>query len=180
MAASDAIRVELHANGAASPSGEQHQQTTTLKFTLQGSGGGRMSASSESTAQGNDNPHDGVWDVVVVLRTDDDGGGSKEVQMAVLAVKLAARPGASSESTAQEQVLRAKTWIYLDGALHQCEEIFESAREDGVCVVCLDQPAAITLMPCGHTSVCGQCIMRIGTSCPMCRQEYTSTLHRRN
>jgi len=104
-------------------------------------------------------------------------GSLKTAQMSIIAAKLTV---VQSKSGSKRVLHHAKSWIHVDQKLHPCEEIFESAREDGVCVVCLDRPAAITLMPCGHTSVCGRCILHIDLLCPMCRQKCTSTLYQRN
>lgn len=44
-----------------------------------------------------------------------------------------------------------------------------------LCVVCMEEPRSIVLVPCGHMALCGDCCQRIivqqkGT-CPMCCQE---------
>jgi hypothetical protein len=38
------------------------------------------------------------------------------------------------------------------------------------CVVCIDAPASMALLPCGHRCVCAGCVARI-CSCPICRGE---------
>jgi len=39
------------------------------------------------------------------------------------------------------------------------------------CVVCLDAPKAVVLVPCGHKCLCEACAERIlvGEPCPVCR-----------
>jgi len=45
-----------------------------------------------------------------------------------------------------------------------------------VCCICMDYPVDThqSLMPCGHTVICGNCIQRfVGSPCPICRQSVT-------
>ena len=39
------------------------------------------------------------------------------------------------------------------------------------CKVCLDEPIAGVLVPCGHLALCISCAsrMRVGSACPFCR-----------
>ncbi|XP_054258596.1 mitochondrial E3 ubiquitin protein ligase 1-like [Macrosteles quadrilineatus] len=38
------------------------------------------------------------------------------------------------------------------------------------CVVCLDNPREICLLPCGHVCLCEDCSDQIKEHCPMCQQ----------
>jgi len=38
------------------------------------------------------------------------------------------------------------------------------------CVICLDQPKEIMLIPCNHMCVCSKCSQKV-TICPICRQQ---------
>ena len=39
---------------------------------------------------------------------------------------------------------------------------------DASCVVCLERPRAVVLLPCRHLSMCALCAAGVST-CPMCR-----------
>ena len=40
------------------------------------------------------------------------------------------------------------------------------------CVVCLDQPRAARLIPCGHKVLCRECVVGL-QECPLCRKPLT-------
>ena len=51
-----------------------------------------------------------------------------------------------------------------------------SAGEDNkVCVVCMDAPLQMVLVPCGHMCVCEECAQQI-SQCPICRKPTQSTM----
>jgi hypothetical protein len=43
------------------------------------------------------------------------------------------------------------------------------------CVVCLDAPAQVTMLPCNHRCACPGCASRASDKCPMCRTKVRST-----
>lgn len=58
-----------------------------------------------------------------------------------------------------------------------------SGAEDGLpqCVVCLDEPGCMVLLPCAHGGVCEECVTRIvqnrafgGAHCPHCRSNIST------
>ena len=110
----------------------------------------------------------GVWTVLLVAWTDRaEAATAVDQQMSLVAAAMGPHK------------TRLKSWVHIDDILHPLEEVFLSGRADGSCVICLDHPALITLLPCGHTCVCPQCILLFGSACPVCRQHYTSMLHQR-
>ena len=42
-------------------------------------------------------------------------------------------------------------------------------ESDSTCVICMDAPLEMVLVPCGHMCVCESCSRQI-ISCPMCRK----------
>ena len=44
----------------------------------------------------------------------------------------------------------------------------EGERDGRTCVICLDAPAEMALLPCGHQCVCQEDAQRVAT-CPVCR-----------
>jgi len=47
---------------------------------------------------------------------------------------------------------------------------------DTPCVVCLDRPKQVVLVPCGHVCVCTDCAPQLNSrhECPICRQHFTA------
>ncbi|GFR47662.1 hypothetical protein Agub_g9406, partial [Astrephomene gubernaculifera] len=46
--------------------------------------------------------------------------------------------------------------------------------DEGLCVVCMDRPRSVLLLPCGHLVLCGGCVRAVrerGGLCPMCREK---------
>eukprot|EP00927_Polykrikos_kofoidii_P065493 TRINITY_DN61244_c0_g1_i1.p1 TRINITY_DN61244_c0_g1~~TRINITY_DN61244_c0_g1_i1.p1 ORF type:complete len:1017 (+),score=157.41 TRINITY_DN61244_c0_g1_i1:43-3093(+) len=41
------------------------------------------------------------------------------------------------------------------------------------CSICMDCPAAVKLLPCGHKTLCGECARHVAT-CPLCRSRISS------
>ena len=44
---------------------------------------------------------------------------------------------------------------------------------DSMCVICLDKPRGMILIPCGHVCVCSDCVNKLGDKCPICRKNIT-------
>jgi hypothetical protein len=51
----------------------------------------------------------------------------------------------------------------------------KEADEDDSCVICLDQPKSMALIPCGHWCVCEACSSGV-RKCPLCRIDSTDKL----
>ena len=47
---------------------------------------------------------------------------------------------------------------------------------DGTCVICLDKPKNILLLPCKHLIGCLDCVNQLKGVCPIDRKEFTSTM----
>lgn len=48
----------------------------------------------------------------------------------------------------------------------------------GVCVCCLDAPATMAPVPCGHLALCEACVLRLDScNCPVCRQPSDCIIH---
>jgi len=45
---------------------------------------------------------------------------------------------------------------------------------DTPCVVCLDNPKQVVLVPCGHVCVCTDCASQLRRECPVCRTHFTA------
>lgn len=69
--------------------------------------------------------------------------------------------------------LRQRTTVHRD-RLTRLKQELEEEREKQLCVVCLNQPRTVLLMPCRHFALCSQCIgvlfQQQHNICPMCRQ----------
>jgi len=52
-----------------------------------------------------------------------------------------------------------------------------NANQDvlGTCVVCLENPREVILMPCGHLVCCLTCEAQLNNRCPVCRTAYANT-----
>ena len=51
-------------------------------------------------------------------------------------------------------------------------------KKAATCVVCMDRPRDVMLLPCGHAHLCQQCVNVLPTPkrCPMCRASITKTV----
>jgi hypothetical protein len=68
---------------------------------------------------------------------------------------------------------RLDTYYKEDGTEDYSSNIFDSVEltefpDDDVCVVCMDAPRKIVLLPCGHLQLCTLCAGKVKT-CPSCR-----------
>eukprot|EP01004_Peranema_trichophorum_P005579 NODE_4434_length_1168_cov_60.278469_g3919_i0.p1 GENE.NODE_4434_length_1168_cov_60.278469_g3919_i0~~NODE_4434_length_1168_cov_60.278469_g3919_i0.p1 ORF type:complete len:336 (-),score=60.97 NODE_4434_length_1168_cov_60.278469_g3919_i0:159-1109(-) len=55
----------------------------------------------------------------------------------------------------------------------------DAQNEDNLCKICLVNNRSVTLIPCGHLGLCGECsesIQRANGECPFCRDKVTSTI----
>lgn len=50
--------------------------------------------------------------------------------------------------------------------------------EDPVCIICMDAPKTLVLVPCGHYCVCIECVEPLKKKCPLCRSNFTSFIDR--
>lgn len=46
----------------------------------------------------------------------------------------------------------------------------ENNVEDS-CIVCLDKPRDIVVIPCGHICICSSCVQLVNNKCPICRMK---------
>lgn len=46
-------------------------------------------------------------------------------------------------------------------------KVYESDMEE--CLICMENPHDVILVPCGHYCLCKECSSRIGGKCPLCR-----------
>eukprot|EP00054_Salpingoeca_dolichothecata_P030130 m.242730 g.242730 ORF g.242730 m.242730 type:complete len:71 (+) comp26598_c1_seq24:635-847(+) len=49
--------------------------------------------------------------------------------------------------------------------------------ENPECVVCLCEPACVTLLPCRHQCLCETCLPKMHEKCPLCREHFVSCVH---
>ncbi|OQR72133.1 hypothetical protein BIW11_01367, partial [Tropilaelaps mercedesae] len=68
--------------------------------------------------------------------------------------------GCSLKTSVLQQYLKSD-----GGRLLAIRTMFDEPR----CVVCMDQPATHTLLPCRHACICHECFAHIEDRCPMCR-----------
>ncbi|KAH8975407.1 hypothetical protein BDL97_01G155700 [Sphagnum fallax] len=50
--------------------------------------------------------------------------------------------------------------------------------DDSLCVVCLDRPAGVRIVTCGHTSFCFSCVQGL-VNCPLCHEQIVGLHHMR-
>jgi hypothetical protein len=61
---------------------------------------------------------------------------------------------------------------------HHVGAIFAAGTEDGLCSVCLTEPLACLVVPCGHLCLCEGCAARgIGRRCIICRGASEGIVH---
>ena len=56
--------------------------------------------------------------------------------------------------------------------------IMSKKRDQGKCIVCIDQSSEYACIPCGHLCLCHGCRNPIGGLCPVCREEYCHCINR--
>jgi hypothetical protein len=54
-----------------------------------------------------------------------------------------------------------------EAVVQKPERVFEDSDQND-CLVCLDEPKGIILVPCGHYMLCATCAAAVG-KCPLCR-----------
>jgi len=62
---------------------------------------------------------------------------------------------------------------FAENHLHRIQIQYGDGRD---CVICLEYPRHVTLLPCKHLCVCRKCLSATNNQCPICRQEIESTL----
>lgn len=63
-----------------------------------------------------------------------------------------------------------------DAILRQRSQVdIEGLAEIQICTVCLTNPKEVILLNCGHVCVCADCVLKIGSKCPVCRSIVIST-----
>jgi hypothetical protein len=50
--------------------------------------------------------------------------------------------------------------------------------DDPTCIICMDQPKVLVLVPCGHYCCCSDCSGALKNKCPLCRGQFTAAIHR--
>ena len=51
---------------------------------------------------------------------------------------------------------------------HKINKIYED-EDDPICIICMDNPKNVVIVPCGHYNLCQQCLELSGRNCPTCR-----------
>jgi len=51
----------------------------------------------------------------------------------------------------------------------------EQLQDQAKCVVCIDTPISVVLIPCGHRNLCKSCAASLKT-CPLCRTAITNRI----
>lgn len=65
----------------------------------------------------------------------------------------------------------------LRARVRKAERGLSSTQDQARCVVCIDKPKSVALVPCGHVCMCDGCARRSEISrCPICRHDITSTM----
>ncbi len=84
-----------------------------------------------------------------------------------------------------EQLQESATHVFVDVGIVDDNRklptrVFEDETEPDCCI-CLYEPKALIIVPCGHFCICRGCCLKLkasfgGNKCPLCRNEITSTI----
>ena len=69
------------------------------------------------------------------------------------------------------ETLRKERKLVID-----LQQQIQQQSNDKRCAVCLTGQANIAFVPCGHVSTCRSCSSQLQNKCPMCRQDFTSSV----
>lgn len=61
------------------------------------------------------------------------------------------------------------------------EKVFGDDDEDVACVICLDAPKTLVIVPCGHYCLCKECaetLKSCASGCPLCRAKMVCVIDR--
>jgi hypothetical protein len=95
-----------------------------------------------------------------------------------VANELKEKAEAKAREAAAAQELEALKQDLLKIADIEVRENIDKETENNSCVVCLDAPKTMVLMPCKHLVLCDSCGNDNNMiSCPMCRVAITSRFH---
>ena len=95
-----------------------------------------------------------------------------------VANELKEKAEAKAREAAAAQELEALKQDLLKIAEIEVRENIDKETENNSCVVCLDAPKTMVLMPCKHLVLCDSCGNDNNMiSCPMCRVAITSRFH---
>lgn len=50
----------------------------------------------------------------------------------------------------------------------------KNVNDDQRCVVCVQNPKEVIILPCGHVCLCEDCSLQITNNCPVCRAKIDS------
>jgi len=56
------------------------------------------------------------------------------------------------------------------------QELRRKEEEAKLCVICLEVPKTILMLPCGHKCLCSNCALPTNNRCPICRTTVTTTV----
>lgn len=84
-------------------------------------------------------------------------------------VEEALRPHPAPTSTVSSLAFTLSTYKCFSCHFLQLTQATEHSSSDSTCVVCMDAPLQVVLIPCGHLCVCENCSRQIFV-CPMCRR----------
>ena len=56
--------------------------------------------------------------------------------------------------------------------VRQLQELLEKERESNQCVVCMDRPRSMMMVPCKHFCVCETCSSKL-RKCPLCNRHFS-------
>jgi len=72
----------------------------------------------------------------------------------------------------------AEVWDLKDEQDLMQRELSRMPSRLPTCVCCLDAPASMAPVPCGHLALCEACVMRLDRfTCPVCRQPSECMIH---
>lgn len=72
-----------------------------------------------------------------------------------------------------------KGQILCKEATYEVKGLFSGDGED--CVICMDNPYDVVIVPCGHYCICEECSVRlvaVGMDCPICRGKIEAAVTR--